>query len=218
MFYIYIYIYIDNIYICIIYLSGEDIETAAKREVLEETGIQADFKCLISFRHGHDYSFGCSDIYMIAYLTPQNFEINSCKQEISESKWMKVNVILQDFFLTLPKINNYICFKFIHGLNKICKYICLIKLNCVTILMCSIYIPKCCITVSIYKLLLFFQLSDFMQHPEVHANNKTLAAKTINFLQHQMGIVANYEIHPITKKQICVYNVQNTDIENTSVE
>jgi len=57
-----------------------------------------------------------------------------------------------------------------------------------------------------------------MQHPEVHANNKTLAAKTINFLQHQMGIVANYEIHPITKKQICVYNVQNTDIENTSVE
>ncbi|KYN42320.1 Lactosylceramide 4-alpha-galactosyltransferase [Trachymyrmex septentrionalis] len=125
---------------------GEDIETAAKREVLEETGIQANFKCLVSFRHGHDYYFGCSDIYMIAYLIPQNFEIDRCKREISECKWMK--------------------------------------------------------------------LSDFMQHPEVHANNKTLAAKTIDFLEHQMGIVANYGIHPITKKQICVYSVQNTDIKN----
>jgi len=57
-----------------------------------------------------------------------------------------------------------------------------------------------------------------MQHPEVHANNKTLATKTINFLQHQMGMVANYGIHPISKKQICVYSVENTDIGNTSVE
>lgn len=71
---------------------------AAKREVLEETGIQADFKCLISFRHGHDYSFGCSDIYMIAYLTPQNFEIEKCKREISECKWMKVQVVPQILF------------------------------------------------------------------------------------------------------------------------
>lgn len=57
-----------------------------------------------------------------------------------------------------------------------------------------------------------------MQHPEVHANNKTLATKTIDFLQHQMGMVVNYGIHPITKKQICVYSVENTDIGNTSVE
>lgn len=75
-----------------LHLPGENIEAAAKREVLEETGIQADFKCLMSFRHGHDYSFGCSDIYMIAFLTPQNFEIQKCDREISECRWMKVEV------------------------------------------------------------------------------------------------------------------------------
>lgn len=55
--------------------------------------------------------------------------------------------------------------------------------------------------------LLFFQLSDFMEHPEVHANNKTFATKTAEFLRHQMGMVVNYGSHPITKKQICVYSV-----------
>lgn len=69
---------------------------------------------------------------------------------------------------------------------------------------------------SIYKLNLFFQLSEFMQHPEVHANNKVLATKTIDFLRHQMGMVVNYGIHPITKKHICVYSVENTEIGDTS--
>lgn len=77
---------------------------------------------------------------------------------------------------------------------------------------------ECYIIVSIYKRPLFFQLSEFMQHPEVHANNKTLATKTIDFLRHQMGMVTNYAIHPLTKKQICVYSVENTEIGDTSVE
>ncbi|XP_050455242.1 uncharacterized protein LOC126853482 [Cataglyphis hispanica] len=123
---------------------GENIEVAAKREVFEETGIQTDFKCLVCFRHGHDYLFGCSDIYMIAYLIPQDFQIQKCKWEILECNWMK--------------------------------------------------------------------LTEFMQHPEVHANNKYLMKKIIDFLQHEMGMVANYEVHPITKKQICVYGIENTDV------
>ncbi|XP_014487839.1 PREDICTED: nucleoside diphosphate-linked moiety X motif 6 [Dinoponera quadriceps] len=118
---------------------GENIEAAAKREVLEETGIQADFRCLLTFRHGHGYSFGCSDIYMIAYLTPQNFDIQKCKREILECRWMK--------------------------------------------------------------------LSEFMEHPEIHAHNKTLATKTVEFLGHQMGMVVNYENHPITQKEIHIYSV-----------
>jgi len=65
---------------------------AIKREVFEETGIQTDFKCLISFRHGHNYFSDCSDIYMLAYLTPQNADINICKQEILECRWMTVKI------------------------------------------------------------------------------------------------------------------------------
>lgn len=64
-----------------------------KREILEETGIQTIFKCIISFRHIHDYSFNCSDIYMVAYLTPLNFDIKKCEKEISECRWMKVILI-----------------------------------------------------------------------------------------------------------------------------
>ncbi|XP_024935503.1 nudix hydrolase 7 isoform X2 [Cephus cinctus] len=70
---------------------GENISDAAVREILEETGIQAEFKSLVTFRHGHKYAFGCSDIYMIAYMVPQTFEIQKCNQEISECIWMKLN-------------------------------------------------------------------------------------------------------------------------------
>lgn len=57
-----------------------------------------------------------------------------------------------------------------------------------------------------------------MEHPEVHVINKVFAAKTIDFLKHQMGMVVNYGIQPTTKKQICVYNVENINSEATSVE
>lgn len=57
-----------------------------------------------------------------------------------------------------------------------------------------------------------------MQHPEVHANNKILATKTIDFFRHRMGMIVNYGIHPITKKQICVYSIEHIDIGDTSVE
>ncbi|XP_023290669.1 nucleoside diphosphate-linked moiety X motif 6 isoform X2 [Orussus abietinus] len=68
---------------------GEDIEAAVVREVLEETGIQTTFKGLLTFRHGHRYAFGCSDIYMIVLLTPLTRDIQKCEREISRCTWMK---------------------------------------------------------------------------------------------------------------------------------
>lgn len=70
---------------------GEDITAAVEREVLEETGIVAKFKCMLAFRHAHQQAFGCSDIYAITCLTPETFEIVKCNTEISECKWMKVS-------------------------------------------------------------------------------------------------------------------------------
>lgn len=69
---------------------GENIDDAAQREVLEETGVQTKFKCLVTFRHSHNAAFGCSDIYMIAYLTPDTFDLTKCEVEISECKWIKL--------------------------------------------------------------------------------------------------------------------------------
>lgn len=74
---------------------GEDLETAVRREVLEETGIQTTFKCIIGFRHAHDHAFGCSDIYVIVYLSPTSFDIKKCNREISECQWMEINEYME---------------------------------------------------------------------------------------------------------------------------
>jgi 8-oxo-dGTP pyrophosphatase MutT (NUDIX family) len=71
--------------------SKEDIASAVEREVLEETGIVATFKCLLAFRHAHYSAFGCSDIYIISCLVPQTFDIIKCDREITECQWMKVS-------------------------------------------------------------------------------------------------------------------------------
>lgn len=95
---------------------GENINIAAEREVLEETGVKAKFKCLIAFRHAHQCAFDCSDIYMIAYLTPTTFDIKKCEREISECTWMKV-----DEFLNNPVVhenNRYLVRKTVDFLKQ----------------------------------------------------------------------------------------------------
>ncbi|XP_035734948.1 nudix hydrolase 7-like isoform X1 [Vespa mandarinia] len=74
---------------------GENIDEAAQREVLEETGVQTMFKCLVTFRHAHNAAFNCSDIYMVAYLTPNTFDIIKCQVEITECRWIKIDEFLQ---------------------------------------------------------------------------------------------------------------------------
>eukprot|EP00091_Calanus_sinicus_P023145 TRINITY_DN7681_c0_g1_i1.p1 TRINITY_DN7681_c0_g1~~TRINITY_DN7681_c0_g1_i1.p1 ORF type:complete len:188 (-),score=52.33 TRINITY_DN7681_c0_g1_i1:134-697(-) len=44
---------------------GEDISVAAVREIREETGVETEFRSIVAFRHGHNFNFGCSDIYII---------------------------------------------------------------------------------------------------------------------------------------------------------
>lgn len=68
---------------------GEEIPAAAEREVLEETGIAAQFHSLIGFRHLLNFRFGTGDLYFISVCTlkdesqstpvPQPEEIAACK-------------------------------------------------------------------------------------------------------------------------------------------
>lgn len=71
---------------------------AAIREVEEETGIKTKFDRLICLRHATgrpDFSFGCSDLYVIISLTPVTSEIVNCEREIAASKWMDFKEYLE---------------------------------------------------------------------------------------------------------------------------
>lgn len=48
--------------------NSEDIETAAKREVYEETGIRAVFKTIASVRESHQGPHGSTDLYMVCVM------------------------------------------------------------------------------------------------------------------------------------------------------
>ncbi len=48
--------------------AGEDISTAAEREVLEETGVRAKFSAVLALRQAHGFAFGKSDFFFVVAL------------------------------------------------------------------------------------------------------------------------------------------------------
>ncbi|XP_022106616.1 nucleoside diphosphate-linked moiety X motif 6-like [Acanthaster planci] len=81
---------------------GEELAETAKREVLEETGIKAEFVSILSFRHQHKYRFGLSDIYFVCHMKALTTEITACPQEIEECKWMDL-----DEYLVNPEVSDF---------------------------------------------------------------------------------------------------------------
>ncbi|CAH2106450.1 unnamed protein product [Euphydryas editha] len=73
---------------------GEDIKDAAIREVKEETGIDAVFESMVTFRHVHDTMFGNSDIYFVVLLKATSTEITKSELEIKDCKWMSMDEYL----------------------------------------------------------------------------------------------------------------------------
>ena len=70
---------------------GEELAVTAAREVREETGVRADFKGVVGFRHQHDTVFGRSDLYFVCEMTPQEAgraELSMDTQELADCKWM----------------------------------------------------------------------------------------------------------------------------------
>ncbi|VVC87301.1 unnamed protein product [Leptidea sinapis] len=84
---------------------GEDIKDAAVREVKEETGIDAEFLSIITFRHTHDMMYGNSDIYILLMLTALSEEIVQSQREVMDCKWMN--------------IEEYVNHPHVHAFNKL---------------------------------------------------------------------------------------------------
>lgn len=102
---------------------GENFVEAAIREVQEETNIKTKFESVVSLRHAHGAGFGCSDLYIVMALSPENSEIVKCDREISKCEWMDIEAYLQH-----PKVHEtnrnfvrtYLQYKQ-NGLKFICK-------------------------------------------------------------------------------------------------
>lgn len=81
--------------------AGEHLVEGVIREVLEETGVQAQFEALVCFRHWHGYRYGKSDIYFVCRLSPLSEEVNMQAEEIEECRWMPVEDYLNSEFVSV---------------------------------------------------------------------------------------------------------------------
>jgi len=76
---------------------GEKVETAIIREVLEETGVQADFQSILGFTTRHPFQFGKTNMYLVCRLNAvsETIQIQDI-DEIAEAKWLDVAEYLAD--------------------------------------------------------------------------------------------------------------------------
>ncbi|KAK9820304.1 hypothetical protein WJX72_008756 [[Myrmecia] bisecta] len=72
--------------------AGEDIHTAAEREVLEETGVRAKFDSVLAVRQSHGFAFGKSDFFFVMALRPEEGQTQLVKQEdeLEAVQWMPI--------------------------------------------------------------------------------------------------------------------------------
>ncbi|WP_094707589.1 NUDIX domain-containing protein [Hahella sp. CCB-MM4] len=76
---------------------GEKIAEAVVREVLEETGVTAQFQSILGIATRHPYEFGKSNMYFVCGLIPVSDEINiQDTDEIEEARWIAVSDYLED--------------------------------------------------------------------------------------------------------------------------
>eukprot|EP00743_Colponemidia_sp_Colp-15_P007470 GILK01008074.1.p1 GENE.GILK01008074.1~~GILK01008074.1.p1 ORF type:complete len:274 (-),score=46.43 GILK01008074.1:241-1062(-) len=68
--------------------TGESIVEAAKREVLEETGIETEFVSVIAFREKPKYLWDRSDLYFVIRLRPLTHDITVEEREIQSARWI----------------------------------------------------------------------------------------------------------------------------------
>jgi ADP-ribose pyrophosphatase YjhB (NUDIX family) len=90
----------------------ENLDEAARREVLEETGIETEFVGIMCFRQAHNFLFGKSDMFFVCLLKPTTTAIVKQESEIAACEWVDVeHYCQQSVFLLSPlhaRLNAYI--------------------------------------------------------------------------------------------------------------
>lgn len=74
----------------------EHLATAVVREVLEETGVIADFHSVLGMRHHHKGQFGASNLYIVCQLYAKSTALKAAENEIAEVRWFDVETYLND--------------------------------------------------------------------------------------------------------------------------
>ncbi|KAG5228582.1 nudix hydrolase [Salix suchowensis] len=92
---------------------GEDIWTAAIREVKEETDIDTEFVEILAFSQTHMKFCGKSDLFFVCMLRPLSLDINKQDSEIKAAQWMPT-----EEYMAQPYINKHESFK---NVAKICS-------------------------------------------------------------------------------------------------
>ncbi|XP_034830352.1 uncharacterized protein [Maniola hyperantus] len=93
---------------------GEDIVSAAKREVKEETGVETKFLSLITFRHTHDMMYGNSDIYILLMMKALTEKIQLSQREVKACQWIDI-----EEYINHPHVHSFNRFVIKQALN--CK-------------------------------------------------------------------------------------------------
>lgn len=75
--------------------NGEDIEAAAVREVLEETGVRVKFEGVLAFRQNHKTGVeGKTDLFFLCKASPLSTDITIQEAEIARAEWMPLEEYL----------------------------------------------------------------------------------------------------------------------------
>lgn len=82
---------------------NESLKGAVKREVYEETGIEAEFESILNVGHFRHGQFGESNLYIVCTAKPLSVEISvNDSSEIAEALWMDPHD-----FIRSENVNNY---------------------------------------------------------------------------------------------------------------
>ncbi|XWS12968.1 hypothetical protein CRYUN_Cryun37aG0135300 [Craigia yunnanensis] len=87
---------------------GEDLCTAAVREVKEETAVDTKFIEVLAFRQSHKSFFEKSDIFFLCLLEPLSFQIQMQESEIEAAKWMPFEEYAAQPFVQKYELSKYI--------------------------------------------------------------------------------------------------------------